>query len=112
MLCRENLGWNDTLSEKYLKEWRLISNDVKSRHKIVKLVVDMVILKVLLKLSCMVSQAVVYQVTVAAYISDIVKIIIVFPQSRIAHDMTRGPPFKSGFPSNSGLQASPLSPPF
>ena len=26
--------------------------------------------------------------------------------------MTRGPPFKSGFPSNSGLQASPLSPPF
>ena len=79
MLCRENLGWNDTLSEKYLKEWRLISNDVKSRRKIFKLVVDMVILKVLLKLSCMVSQTVVYQVTVAAYISDIVKIIIVSP---------------------------------
>ena len=41
-----------------------------------KLVVGIVILKVLLKLSYMVSQTIVYQVTVAAYISDIVTIIM------------------------------------
>ena len=29
MVCREKLGWNDILSEECLKEWRLISNDVK-----------------------------------------------------------------------------------
>ena len=34
MVCKEKLGWNDILSEEYLKEWRLISNDVKqgARH--------------------------------------------------------------------------------
>ena len=44
-----------------------------------KLVVGTVILKVLLKLSYMVSQTIVYQVTVAAYISDIVTIIMATP---------------------------------
>ena len=29
MVCREKLGWNDILSEECLKEWCLISNDVK-----------------------------------------------------------------------------------
>ena len=29
MVCKEKLGWNDILSEECLKEWRLISNDVK-----------------------------------------------------------------------------------
>ena len=34
MVCKEKLGWNDILSEECLKEWRLISNDVKqgARH--------------------------------------------------------------------------------
>ena len=48
-----------------------------SRRKILKLVVDMVILKVLLKLRCFASQMLVYQVAVAAYISNIVTIIVV-----------------------------------
>ena len=39
-------------------------------------VAGMMILKVLLKLSCMVLQMLVYQVTAAAYISGIVTIII------------------------------------
>ena len=53
-------------------------------------VAGMMILKVLLKFSCMVLQMLVYQVTVAAYISGIVTIIIAtthplfFSQSRIA----------------------------
>ena len=29
MVRREKLGWNDTLGDECLKEWRLISNDVK-----------------------------------------------------------------------------------
>ena len=45
-----------------------------------KLVVGIVVLKVLLKLSYMVSQTLVYQVTVAAYISDIVTIIMATSQ--------------------------------
>ena len=44
-----------------------------------KLAVSMLILKVLLKLICIVSQTLVYQVTVAAYISDVVTIIIATP---------------------------------
>ena len=34
MMCREKLGWNDILSEERLKEWRLISNDVKQAQDI------------------------------------------------------------------------------
>ena len=34
MVCREKLGWNDILSEECLKEWRLISNDVKQTQDI------------------------------------------------------------------------------
>ena len=34
ILCREKLGWNDILSEECLKEWRLISNDVKQTQDI------------------------------------------------------------------------------
>ena len=52
-----------------------------------KLVVGMVILKVLLKLSCMVSQTLVYQVTVAVYISDIVTIIIATPHPFFFHNL-------------------------
>ena len=44
-----------------------------------KLVVGMVILKVLLKLNYTVSRTLVYQVTVAAYISDIATIITATP---------------------------------
>ena len=33
MVCRENL-WNDILREECLKEWRLISNDVKQAQDI------------------------------------------------------------------------------
>ena len=44
-----------------------------------KLVVGMVILKVLLKLNHTVSRTLVYQVTVAAYISDIATIITATP---------------------------------
>ena len=34
MVCREKLGWNDILNEECLKEWRLISNDVKQAQDI------------------------------------------------------------------------------
>ena len=34
MVRREKLGWNDILSEEYLKEWRLISNNVKQAQDI------------------------------------------------------------------------------
>ena len=34
MLCREKLDWNDILNEECLKEWRLISNDVKQTQDI------------------------------------------------------------------------------
>ena len=78
IVCREASGWNDMLSEERLKEWCLISNDAKQAHD-AEIVVGIVILKVLLKLSYMVSQTLVYQVTVAANISDIVTIIIATP---------------------------------
>ena len=63
---------------------------MESCRKILKLFVGMVILKLLSKLSCMVSRMLVCQVTVIAYISAIVSILIVtshllfFSQSRIA----------------------------
>ena len=56
MMCREKLSWNGTLSEECLKG----------------------ILKLVLKFSCMVSQIVVHQITVVAYIFDIA-IIIALP---------------------------------
>ena len=34
MVCRQKLGWNDILNEECLKEWRLISNDVKQAQDI------------------------------------------------------------------------------
>ena len=34
MVLREKLGWNDILNEECLKEWRLISNDVKQAKDI------------------------------------------------------------------------------
>ena len=70
MVCRDKLDWNDILNEECWKEQRLISNDAK-QVEILKLVVGMVILKVLLKLSCMVSPTLVYQVTIAADIYPI-----------------------------------------
>ena len=65
IVCRVKLDWNNILSEECLKKWRLLSNNVKQ-------VQDVEIshwygdLKVLLKLSRMVSRTLVYQVTVAA----------------------------------------------
>ena len=34
MVCRQKLGWNDILNEECLREWRLISNDVKQAQDI------------------------------------------------------------------------------
>ena len=34
MVCREKLGWNDILREECVKQWRLISNDVKRAQDI------------------------------------------------------------------------------
>ena len=72
-----------------MKEWHLISNNVKQAHDIEvrRWYGDF---KGALKLSCMVSRTLVYHVTVAAYISGVVTIIIAtthflfFWQSRIA----------------------------
>ena len=34
MVFRKKLGWNDILSEDCLKEWRLLSNDIKQVQNI------------------------------------------------------------------------------